>query len=78
MYQFLFVLRCKDCPKGFSLQSMLHVHILAKHTKAKPFNCEECGKTFVTKPGLKIHMKKHKAEVKEEYACVECGKVYVC
>lgn len=54
---------------------MLHVHILAKHTKAKPFNCEECGRSFVTKPGLKIHMKKHKTEVKEEYACVECGKV---
>lgn len=67
--------RCSDCPKGFSLQSMLHVHILAKHTKAKPYICEECGKSFVTKPGLKIHLKKHKTETKEEYPCVECGKV---
>lgn len=53
---------------------MLHVHILAKHTKSKPFMCEECGKSFVTKPGLKIHLKKHKTEVKEDYPCVECGK----
>ncbi|CAH1100136.1 unnamed protein product [Psylliodes chrysocephalus] len=67
--------KCQYCPKGFSLQSMLHVHILAKHTKVKPYNCEECGKSFVTKPGLKIHMKKHKTETKEDYPCVECGKV---
>ncbi|KAG5874606.1 hypothetical protein JTB14_018816 [Gonioctena quinquepunctata] len=67
--------KCQDCPKGFSLQSMLHVHVMAKHTKAKPFACEECGKRFVTKPGLKIHMKKHKTETKEDYPCVECGKV---
>ncbi|XP_072400287.1 uncharacterized protein [Diabrotica undecimpunctata] len=67
--------KCQYCPKGFSLQSMLHVHILAKHTKVKPHNCEECGKTFVTKPGLKIHLKKHKTETKEDYPCVECGKV---
>ncbi|XP_050502316.1 zinc finger protein 300-like [Diabrotica virgifera virgifera] len=67
--------KCQYCPKGFSLQSMLHVHILAKHTKVKPYNCEECGKTFVTKPGLKIHLKKHKTETKEDYPCVECGKV---
>nr|XP_023018095.1 zinc finger protein 320-like isoform X2 [Leptinotarsa decemlineata] len=67
--------KCQECPKGFSLQSMLHVHIMAKHTKAKPFMCEECGKSFVTKPGLKIHMKKHKTETKEDYPCVECGKV---
>ncbi|KAJ8980793.1 hypothetical protein NQ317_004795 [Molorchus minor] len=66
---------CQECPKGFSLQSMLHVHVLAKHTKAKPFTCEECGKSFVTKPGLKIHLKKHKTEIKEDYPCVECGKV---
>ncbi|XP_056644334.1 zinc finger protein draculin-like [Diorhabda sublineata] len=67
--------KCQYCPKGFSLQSMLHVHILAKHTKVKPYNCEECGKTFVTKPGLKIHLKKHKTETKEDYPCVVCGKV---
>ncbi|KAJ8956789.1 hypothetical protein NQ314_006665 [Rhamnusium bicolor] len=68
--------KCQECPKGFSLQSMLHVHVLAKHTKAKPFMCEECGKSFVTKPGLKIHLKKHKTETKEDYPCVECGKVF--
>ncbi|CAG9865360.1 unnamed protein product [Phyllotreta striolata] len=67
--------KCQYCPKGFSLQSMLHVHILAKHTKVKPYKCEECGKSFVTKPGLKIHIKKHKTETKEDYPCVECGKV---
>lgn len=54
---------------------MLHVHIIAKHSKAKPFKCEECGKSFVTKPGLKIHLKKHKSDIKEDYPCVVCGKM---
>lgn len=71
----IFLRRCKVCNKGFSLQSMLQVHIIAKHSKSKPFTCEECGKSFVTKPGLKIHLKKHKTETKEDYPCLICGKV---
>lgn len=67
--------RCEYCQKGFSLRSMLHVHILAKHTTVKPFICEECGKGFVTRPGLNIHLKKHKTEEKSEFPCEECGKV---
>ncbi|KAI4458372.1 zinc finger and btb domain-containing [Holotrichia oblita] len=59
----------------YNLQSLLQVHILSKHSKAKPFMCDECGKSFVTKPGLKIHLKKHKNEIKEDYPCVVCGKV---
>jgi KRAB domain-containing zinc finger protein len=69
------VYRCEYCQKGFSLRSMLHVHILAKHTAVKPFICEECGKGFVTRPGLNIHLKKHKTDEKLEYPCGECGKV---
>ncbi|GFG30066.1 hypothetical protein Cfor_06137 [Coptotermes formosanus] len=67
--------RCEYCQKGFSLRSMLHVHILAKHTTVKPFICEECGKGFVTRPGLNIHLKKHKTDEKLEYPCGDCGKV---
>lgn len=73
----LFVFRCKDCPKGFSLQSMLQIHIIAKHSKAKPYKCEDCGKCFVTKSGLKIHVKKHKSNIKEDYPCLVCGKMFV-
>lgn len=54
---------------------MLHVHVLAKHTTVKPFICEECGKGFVTKPGLNIHLKKHKNNEKLEYPCADCGKM---
>ncbi|GLH15354.1 Protein suppressor of hairy wing [Gryllus bimaculatus] len=68
--------RCEYCQKGFSLRSMLHVHILAKHTSVKPFICEECGKGFVTRPGLNIHLKKHKNDEKQEYPCSECGKIF--
>lgn len=71
----VFIDRCFQCGKGFSLESMLQDHMLAKHTEVKPFICEECGKGFVTKPGLKIHLKKHKTGEKEDYPCVECGKV---
>ncbi|VEN46557.1 unnamed protein product [Callosobruchus maculatus] len=67
--------KCPHCSKAFSLQSLLHVHIIAKHTKSKPFKCDECNRRFVTKPGLRIHMKKHKTETKEDYPCVECGKI---
>lgn len=49
--------------------------MMTKHENIKPFICTECGKEFASKPGLNIHMKKHKAETKEDYPCLECGKM---
>ncbi|XP_063243696.1 zinc finger protein 260-like isoform X2 [Bacillus rossius redtenbacheri] len=67
--------RCEHCEKGFSLRSLLRVHVLAKHTTVKPFICEECGKGFVTRPGLNIHQKKHKFSERADFPCKECGKI---
>ncbi|XP_044735968.1 zinc finger protein 347-like [Chrysoperla carnea] len=66
--------KCSHCSKGFSLRSILHLHILARHTDIKPFTCDECQKGFVTRAGLNIHLRKHRQNQKEDFPCGECGK----
>lgn len=40
--------------------------------KEKPFRCEICGKSYVSKHTLYYHMKLHSQ--KDIYECLECGK----
>jgi Zinc finger, C2H2 type len=51
--------------------------VQSKHAEIKPFICETCGKGFGTKPGLKLHLQKHKISfIGKEWPCDICGKVY--
>ncbi|XP_059485059.1 zinc finger protein 45-like [Neocloeon triangulifer] len=68
--------KCSYCTKGFSVRSLLRVHVESKHAQIKPYICETCGKGFGTKPGLKLHLQKHKISfIGKQWPCNVCGKV---
>ncbi|XP_061894437.1 zinc finger protein 32-like isoform X1 [Entelurus aequoreus] len=46
-----------------------------RHTKHKPFECPQCGKTFTKKGNMIVHMRKH-TEVKR-FACSVCSKQFL-
>lgn len=43
-------------------------------TGEKPYECNECGKTFSLKQNITEHKKMHNGEKSHE--CTECGKVF--
>ena len=62
-----FVCLYSGCHKSYVNSNDLKIHIMAKHTNRRPFKCEECIKTFVTKSHLKSHQKTHSKRRKFHY-----------
>jgi KRAB domain-containing zinc finger protein len=48
--------KCGECKKKFSSAASLKRHKIT-HTGLRPFECEECGKTFTQRTTLVTHMK---------------------
>lgn len=59
---------CKDCAKIFKSRDTLRHHVVI-HQKIKPFNCEQCPKTFPQKWQLNKHSKTHNVK---SYKCQQC------
>ena len=53
------LLKCKVCDNIFTTFSDLEFHIKQKHNKYKKEECDQCGKTFVTKWRLRKHVRIH-------------------
>ncbi|XP_041131121.1 zinc finger protein 91-like [Polyodon spathula] len=51
--------QCTVCLKCFNSPSKLNRHSLI-HTDQRPFNCQECGKTFRQLAHLKVHKETHR------------------
>ena len=65
---------CSYCGKGYNIVSRLNNHIKDVHLNIRPFECEECGKTFTRKARLTDHMDLHKGIMK--YPCQYCGRAF--
>ncbi|KAG6439312.1 hypothetical protein O3G_MSEX000667 [Manduca sexta] len=51
---------CPNCEKRFVDKSDLDGHIAAKHNGVKKFQCTSCDRKYSSRPGLMMHLKKHK------------------
>ncbi|KAK9887731.1 hypothetical protein WA026_000048 [Henosepilachna vigintioctopunctata] len=64
--------KCPYCERVFVRRISLNSHI-ALHTKAKPFSCTTCGKSFPVKSELTIHKRIHS----DQYQCTICLKTFI-
>lgn len=51
--------KCSYCEKGFSNTNCLMKHVQIFHFGREMFKCENCDKIFVSRSGLKNHLKTH-------------------
>ncbi|XP_063702075.1 zinc finger protein Xfin-like [Culicoides brevitarsis] len=72
--------KCKECDKSFSRQ-YIKAHMTRAHSKEKnifttnkAFNCELCGKFYLTSATFKNHLKTHLPDEKRPFKCSHCAK----
>ena len=66
--------KCQDCDKEFRGEQALKRHQLSNHMNMLNHECCYCGKKFVTKNSMQIHMRVHTGE--KPYACEYCGEKF--
>ncbi|XP_018784771.1 PREDICTED: transcription factor grauzone-like [Bactrocera latifrons] len=63
---------CKECGKGFILESRLNIHIRNVHSTAYHSVCDQCGKSFRGRYALKYHLLEHDGAGKQLWPCDQC------
>ncbi|XP_058463615.1 zinc finger protein 85-like [Malaya genurostris] len=71
---------CSECPKRFLYKSLLDKHMRV-HTQEKPFQCQQCERSFSQKVNLEVHLfKRHNIRVRNALrktnTCEFCNKVF--
>ncbi|XP_055701661.1 zinc finger protein 91-like [Phlebotomus papatasi] len=68
---------CNICKETFSGIEDLKKHVVEHYTK-KEFECAICGKKYVSKRNLKVHITtRHARNADKEILCTQCGKVFL-
>lgn len=66
---------CPYCSYKSYVLTNVKQHIKFRHTKIKPFSCNECQKRFTLERQLTDHMRHHTGE--RPFKCVRCGKEFI-
>ncbi|XP_076016535.1 uncharacterized protein LOC143008597 [Genypterus blacodes] len=65
---------CHVCCACFKRDVDLVRHVSENHAGEKPFKCQECGKAFLRRDYLVVHVRTHTGE--KPYQCPFCGKFF--
>ncbi|SMN22864.1 similar to Saccharomyces cerevisiae YPR186C PZF1 Transcription factor IIIA (TFIIIA) [Maudiozyma saulgeensis] len=64
----------KDCDKAFTRPSLLTEHQQSVHLGLKPFDCNQCDKSFARKNHLERHLLSHLDNNEKPFHCSICNK----
>lgn len=65
--------QCKICLKDFSSKESMKVHKHIVHTNIEGYLCSICGKKFMRRLTLALHLKTHDLK---EYECELCNTIF--
>ncbi len=68
------MIQCKACNAAFHQISQLRRHLIVTHAKEKPFKCNQCSRTFVSKTNLNRHKNCHNGI--RTFKCGQCESAF--
>lgn len=68
--------RCFICKKIIKGRKRVRGHIIKHDAVTENFNCQLCGKYFLTQLFLKLHMEKHNNALNKPFSCNVCSRKF--